>query len=170
MKTTDLPANDKILQPRPHQSIIHARAASSAAQKPRWQKKAACFIELIQYISFVKCVCCFSTQFVSLNHNICVLPYSLPRAASEPSGGPQPRGRVIGLATRDRPCAAVPPPSAHERVSYASLAPASLRLARERALEWEGRGALTPRTETCLPCLATVQSSKLFSVCLSVIE
>lgn len=72
IKTTDLPANGTILQPRPHQSIIHARAASSAAQKPRWQKKAACFIEIIQYISFVKCVCCFSTQFVRLNHNICV--------------------------------------------------------------------------------------------------
>ena len=49
-------------------------------------------------------------------------------------GGTQPRGRVIG-----RPCAAVPPP--HERVPSASLAPASLRLARERALEWEGGGA-----------------------------
>jgi hypothetical protein len=43
MKTTDLPANDKILQPRPRQSIIHARAASSAAQKPRWQKKSSVF-------------------------------------------------------------------------------------------------------------------------------
>ena len=59
-------------------------------------------------------------------------------------GGTQPRGRVIVLATswpRDRPCAAVPLPSAHERVLSASLAPASLRLARERALEWEGGGA-----------------------------
>ena len=44
---------------------------------------------------------------------------------------------------RDRPRnrAAVPPSSAHERVPSASLAPASLRLARERALEWEGGGA-----------------------------
>ncbi len=69
IKTTDLPANDKILQPRPHQSIIQARAASSAAQKPRWQKKAACFIEIIQNISFVKCICCFSTQFVQSHAN-----------------------------------------------------------------------------------------------------
>ena len=89
---------------------------------------------------------------------------------------------------RDRPCnrTAVPTPSAHERVPSASLAPASLRLARERAQEWEGgdaagnpvaystRSFRAPRhrlpTSTsggrqpgpaglpaCVPCLATTQ-------------
>ncbi len=46
-------------------------------------------------------------------------------------GGTQARGRVIGLATawpRGRPCAAVPTPSAHERVPSARLCLPSTRL------------------------------------------